>query len=331
MSKVIQDKIVVSDCNHISFEEEEEVARKNGVTFERHDLLLAKEEQIVAELGEYSVIGCQRLPVTGELLDKLPKLQCIVRYGVGVDNIDREAASARGVAVCNVPDYGTREVASHAFAMMMALTRKLKMTDRSLEKGGWDYSVSVPIYRYSEMTVGVVGYGRIGSVFGELAHALGAHVIATDPKFPPSISAEDRKAAGLCDWVEFTNLEDLLKRSHVVSLHAPLTETTKYLISYPQLKRMRTDAFLINCARGGMVNEADLYRALEEKLIQGAGIDTWEKEPSDKENPLLGLDNVLATPHMAWYSEQASSDLKRKLAEECIRFMKGEELKYRLN
>ena len=326
-----QNKIVISDCNHVSFEEEQLVAAQNGLGFEKHDLLHAPEDKIAAELGQYSVIGCQRLDMTDSLFDKLPNLKCVVRYGVGVDNIDVDAATAHGVAVCNVPDYGTKEVAAHAFAMMMALTRKLKLIDKSLNEGSWKYGAAVPILRYGEETVGVVGYGRIGSAFGEFAHALGCKILATDPKYPANLSPEARKAAGLPEWVELTSLEDLLKRSYVVSLHAPLTEETKNLIGADRLRLMRRDAFLINCARGGMVVEKDLYEALRSGELQGAAIDTWQKEPTGRDNPLLTLDNFIATPHMAWYSEQASSDLKRKLAEECARFLKGEPLKYRVN
>lgn len=324
-------ELVITDCEHISYDEERKVCEENGLSFRKLDLKDASEDQAAEALKGVSVVGNQYLKFTDSLLDKLPDLKCIVRYGVGVDNIDIPAATRHGVAVCNVPDYGVQEVASHAFAMMMALTRKLKIMDRSMEKGIWNYELSMKIYRYSEMKVGVIGYGRIGRAFAKMAHDLGCNIAAYDIMFPAGISKEDREKFGIPEWTELLSLEDLLKTCDVVSLHAPLSKENGGCVSMAQLKLMKKEAFLINVARGGLVNEADLYEALKNGLIAGAAIDTWQKEPTTNNSSLVGLDNFIATPHMAWYSEQASSDLKRKLAEECVRAMNGETLKYQLN
>ena len=323
--------LVVSDCNHADFAEERKVAADNGLEFVNFYLLGKSEDEIAAALQPYSYIGNQRLYMGPTLMDKLPNLKCIVRYGVGVDNIDIPAATERGIAVCNVPDYGTQEVASQAFAMFMALTRKLKIIDKSLSTGGWNYKLSIPIKRYTEMTVGVIGYGRIGRMFAGMARAMGCKIVVNDILYPADMSAEARKAAGIEDDVTLMDLDSLLACCDAVSLHCPLTEDTHYLINKETLAKMKDGAFLMNCARGGVICEADLYEALASGKLAGAGVDTWEQEPTDKENPLLKLDNFLASPHMAWYSEEASSDLKRKLAEEVVRGMKGEALKYQLN
>lgn len=326
-----QKYLVVSDCNHADFVEERRVAADNGLEFLNLNLLGKPEEEVAEALKDYAYIGNQRMYIGPALMDRLPKLKGIVRYGVGVDNIDIPAATERGIAVCNVPDYGTQEVASQAFAMFMALTRKLKLIDKSLSSGGWNYKLSIPIKRYTEMTVGIIGYGRIGRMFADMVRALGCKLVVNDILYPAELSQEDRKAAGIEDDVTLMGLNDLLAACDAVSLHCPLTEDTHYLINRNTLARMKDGAFLMNCARGGVVCEADMYEALISGKLAGAGVDTWEQEPTATENPLLKLDNFLASPHMAWYSEEASSDLKRKLAEEVVRGMKGEELKYQLN
>lgn len=323
--------LVVSECNHADFQEERAVAEKNGLEFLNLQLLGKPEEEVAQALKDAVAIGNQRMYIGPSLMDKLPKLKCIVRYGVGVDNIDIPAATQRGIAVCNVPDYGTQEVASQAFAMMMALTRKLKAIDESLSTGGWNYKISIPIRRYSRMTVGIIGYGRIGRAFAHMARALGCAIAVNDILYPADMDKAARTAAGIEEDVQLMDLETLLAKSDVVSLHCPLTEKTHYLINADTLQKMRSSAFLINCARGGIVCEKDLYDALSSGRLAGAGVDTWEQEPTDPANPLLQLSNFIASPHMAWYSEESSSDLKRKLAEEVVRAMKGEKLHYQLN
>lgn len=321
--------LVIADCDHADFAEERAVCLENGVQFQK--LSLKTQQEAAQALQACEVIGVQYLPVTEELLRKLPKLRCIVRYGVGVDNIDLSAASARNIAVCNVPDYGVQEVASHAFAMMMALTRKLKLMDDAVHAGHWDYTKSMPILRYSEMTVGVIGYGRIGRAFACLAHALGCRIAVYDVLFPPTLSEQERAQYNIEDHVELMDLQTLLEKSHVISLHAPLNKENGGCIGKSQLEQMRPDAVLINVSRGGLVDEQALYEALCRGVIAGAGIDTWTKEPIQEKHPLLQLEQVIATPHMAWYSEQASSDLKRKLAEEGVRALNGEPLYWQVN
>lgn len=323
--------LMVSECNHADFQEEQAVAKQNGLEFRNLQLLGKPEEEVTQALKNVVAFGNQRMYVGPSLMDKLPKLRCIVRYGVGVDNIDIPAATERGVAVCNVPDYGTQEVASQAFAMMMALTRKLKVIDKSLSTGGWDYRLSMPIRRYSEITVGIIGYGRIGRAFAHMARAMGCTIAVNDILYPVDMDETARIAAGIEADVQLMDLETLLASSDVVSLHCPLTEKTHHLINRTTLDKMCSGAFLINCARGGIVCEKDLYDALVSGKLAGAGVDTWEREPTDPENPLLQLSNFLASPHMAWYSEEAASDLKRKVAEEVVRAMKGEKLLYQLN
>jgi D-3-phosphoglycerate dehydrogenase len=280
------------------------------------------EDDLLSAIQDYEAVGNQYAPFTERVFSQLPKLKLVVRYGVGVNNIDVKAAAKCGVRVCNVPDYGIQEVSAHALALMMALTRKLFVVERSMQRGEWNYEVSVPITRYSEQTVGIVGLGRIGKNFARLVRPFDGRVIAADPflhKEPPEFS-----------FVEMTTLENLLKTSDVISIHCPL-ETSFHMIAKPQLKMMKKNAFLINVSRGGIIDESALEEALREKWIAGAACDVFEKEPPEGLHPLLALGNFIGTPHVAWYSQQSSSDLKRKLAEELLRYINGEALQYVLN
>lgn len=310
--------IAVSDCDHLNMNEEEAVCARFGLSldlFQCHT-----EEDLIRTLPGYTAVLNQYAPFTEQVFSALPDLKLIVRYGVGVNNIDLGAASRHGVAVCNVPDYGVQEVASHAFSMMMALTRKLIPMNASVKAGRWEYAESIPIMRYRDMTVGVIGLGRIGSCFADMVRPLGCRILGYD------INPE-RKGP---DFVEAVDFDTLLKASDVISIHSNL-ETSRHLIDLARMKEMKSSAYLINVSRGGIIQEQDLAEALSAGLLAGAGIDVTETEPLPSDSPLLQAPNLILTPHMAWYSEQASSDLKTKTAEEAARFLSGMPLKNKLN
>ena len=310
--------IAVSDCDHLNMKEEEAVCARFGLSldlFQCHT-----EEDLIRTLPGYTAVLNQYAPFTEQVFSALPDLKLIVRYGVGVNNIDLDAASRHGVAVCNVPDYGVQEVAGHAFSMMMALTRKLIPMNASVKAGRWEYAESIPIMRYRDMTVGVIGLGRIGSCFADMVRSLGCRILGYD------INPE-RKGP---DFVEAVDFDTLLKTSDVISIHSNL-ETSRHLIDLARMKEMKASAYLINVSRGGIIQEQDLAEALSAGLLAGAGIDVTETEPLPSDSPLLQAPNLILTPHMAWYSEQASSDLKTKTAEEAARFLSDMPLKNKLN
>jgi D-3-phosphoglycerate dehydrogenase len=313
--------VAITDCDHIAMEEEKAVF--SGGNVEMVVYRCGTEDDLISSIQNYEAVGNQYAPFTERVFSKLPNLKLVVRYGVGVNNIDVKAAAKYGVRVCNVPDYGIQEVSAHALALMLALTRKLFVLDRSVRREEWNYEVSIPIARYSEQTVGIVGLGRIGKNFARLFRPFDGRVIATDPLYPDDAPPE-------FSFVKMTALEDLLRTSDIVSIHCPL-ETAFHMIDRPQLKMMKKNAFLINVSRGGIIEESALEEALREWWIAGAACDVFEKEPPKGLHPLLRLDNFIGTPHVAWYSEQASSDLKRKLAEELLRYVNGEPLRYPLN
>lgn len=313
-----ENTVAVTDCDHKNMKEEEAVCARYGLSL---DLFQCKTEaDLIGALPGYQAVLNQYAPFTERVFSALPDLRLIVRYGVGVNNIDLTAASRHRVAVCSVPDYGIQEVAGHAFALTMALTRKLLPMDASVKAGRWEYAESIPVFRYREMTVGIIGLGRIGSCFAELVRPLGCRILGFD-------IAAGRSGA---DFVEAVDFDTLLKESDVISIHSNL-ETSKHLIGGAELAKMKPTAYLVNVSRGGIIDEAALADALNRGALAGAGIDVTETEPLPASSPLRTAKNIILTPHMAWYSEEASSDLKTKAAEEAARYFTGSPLKNQVN
>jgi D-3-phosphoglycerate dehydrogenase len=241
------------------------------------------------------------------LFERLPKLKVAVRGGIGVDNIDLDAATKAGVVVCNVPDYCIHEVANHAFAMLLALNRKLIPLDRGARDGN-PPSVRMMPYtgRLAGETLGLVSFGNIARAVARRAAGFEMRVIAYDPYVYP----DDAKALG----VDLVSLPELLTESDYVSVHTPLTPATRGLIGADELSLMKPSAYLILTSRGGLVDEAALAEALRDKRLAGAGLDVWEKEPPGTDHPLLKFDNVVASTHVASYSEIAEVERRRKHA-----------------
>ena len=311
-------KVVITDCDHENIDIERSVLSNGDISFE---LLQCKtEDDLIRECKGVNGFINQYAPITERVLKELPDLKFVVRYGVGVNNVDLEAATRYGVQICNVPDYGMNEVADQALALMLALTRKVVLMNDYTRNNKWDYQRSIPIYRHSCQTVGVIGVGRIGTSFVNKVHALGCKVVAYDPyKKGPSP-----------DFVEFVSLEELIKISDVISIHCP-SDNAMNLIGEKELRNMKESAYLVNVSRGGIIDEVALDKALSEKWIAGAAIDVVLQEPLALDSPLFKHENFLCTPHMAWYSEEAALELKRKVAEETVRFAKGEEIHYPVN
>lgn len=315
-------KVVVSDCDHQSMTPEETVFAAAGLRFDHFNCLT--EDQVIAECKGAGIVLNQYAPFTARVFAALrPELRQVVRYGVGVNNIDVAAATAAGVQVCNVPDYGVGEVSDQALAMLMALARRLIPMNRLTHAGAWDYTRAIPVRRLADQTIGVIGIGRIGGAFARKAKALGSRIIGTDPAYGPA----SPEIAGL-EWLPF---ERVVAEADVISIHCPLKDDTRHMFDAAVMARMKPTACLINTARGGIIDEAALAVALTTGRLAGAAIDVVEHEPLGPDSPLLGLDNCLLTPHMAWYSEEAGLELKRKAAEEAVRFANGQAVHYPIN
>ena len=304
--------VVITDCDHDTIDPERSVLDGHDVELRR--LQCRTPEEVAAQAGDADVLINQYVPITGEVLDALPRCRLVVRYGVGVDNVDVEAAAARGVWVANVPDYGRDEVADHTLALALSVLRGVVVLDRAVHEGSWDLEPVRPLRRLSTLTWGVVGCGAIGTAVAGRAAALGMRVLGYDVE---GVSSDPP--------IERVPLEHLLSGSDLVSLHAALTRDSHHLIGADALARMRPTAGLVNTARGGLVDGAALLAALEEGTLAGAALDVLEAEPPDDLGWRLARHpRVVATPHAAWYSEEAFRTLKTEVAREALRVLEGD-------
>ena len=310
-------KIAITDCDHDNNDIENKVVSDAG--FELTVFQCKTPEEVIENCKGVNAVINQYVPMTEKVFEALPDLKLIVRYGVGVNNVDLAAASKHGVQVCNVPDYGMNEVADQALAMMLSLTRKVAFNNKLVREGTWDYAKSIPIFRHGVQTIGVVGLGRIGKEFAKRVHALGSRVIACDPV-----------SGVIPEYVEMVSFEELVKTSDIISIHCPADNNID-MFDEKEFDQMKDTAYLINVSRGGIINEAALNNALENNKIAGAALDVAVQEPIDTNSPLLKHENFLISPHMAWYSEESALELKRKVAEEAVRFSKGEKVHYPVN
>ena len=253
-------------------------------------------------------------PVSREVMETMDRLKVVLRTGVGTDVIDIDAATDIGIAVVNVPDLWIREVANHTMALLLACNRRLLLHDAAVRSGSW-ISSAPPIGSIHGETVGIVGLGRIGSAFAARAAVFEMEVIAYDPYLPAS--------AFTAGGVELVTFDELLRRSDYISLHTPKTRETIHMIDKAALRLMKPTAHLINTSRGPVVDQVALTRALSDGWIAGAGIDVFEIEPPGEHERLLKMDNVIVTPHCAYYSDSAVSQLPKRCGEEVARVLSG--------
>ncbi len=310
--------VLICGLDHANVQEEEDVFARSGV---RHAIVPARSEaEYLERCGEADGLLVQYGALTRRVFAGLPRLRVVVRYGVGVDGIDVAAATDHRVPVVNVPDYGTDEVANHAVALLLALARRLVRLDRQTRAGAWDVFRVGPVARLAGRTVGLIGCGRIGRAVARKLGGFDVRLLGHDPyvaAFPPGVQP--------------VGLERLLAESDYVTIHCPLTPETRHLLNAETLARMRPSAVLINTARGGIVDTAALVEALRLGALAGAGLDVLEQEPIDPASPLLRMEQVIVTPHAAWYSEEGRSDLKRRAAEEAVRVLRGERPRHCVN
>ena len=255
-------------------------------------------------------------PVPAELIAIMERCRIVSRVGTGLDAIDINAATKHGIWVTYVPDYAVDEVSTHAIASLLAHARGFPRLLESTRRGEWGNKVVAPIHRLQGQTLGVVGYGRIGRAVGVKAHGLGLEVNVHDPylaSLPP-----DSSYARLVDW------ETLLLTSDYVSLHVPLTDGTHHIINAESLSQMKSTAFLINTARGALIDEDALLKAVRSGQIGGAALDVLSAEPPPVDHPLLHEDRIWITPHSAWYSEESMEDMRTRGAEEVVRVLQGQ-------
>ncbi len=253
------------------------------------------------------------LRVDADLLDQCPRLKAVAKLGVGLDTVDIEAATQKGVLVFHTPGTNTQAVADHTFALILSLARKVLFCDRSLREKRWEHTKIMGVEIWQK-TLGLIGLGAIGQSVAKRAKGFDMKVVASDPYWP--------RAFAEAYAIERMEVEDLLKVSDIVSIHAPLTPENKGMINAKTLSLMKSSAFLINTARGEIVKEADLHQALKDGTIAGAGIDVFEQEPP-VDSPLLTLDNVVLTPHTAAFTKDALNNMSRSIADQILAYAEG--------
>ena len=263
-----------------------------------------------------AIMTCFAL-VTENVVRAAEKCVVIGRFGVGVDNIAVNTATELGIAVTYVPDYCVDEVSDHVMALLHTWNRKIALFDRSVKDSGWgSQPLTMRMMRLRGKTIGIVGFGRIGRAVAAKAQAFGLNVLASDPVV--SQETVDETGGRLVD------MHTLLSDSDFVSLHTPLTESTRNLIGRAELEAMKPEAFLINAARGPLIDEEALFEALSSGSIAGAGLDVMVDNVPSKKHPLLSLDNIIITPHVAFFSQESTLELEQRAAGEVVKVMLGE-------
>ena len=276
----------------------------------------ASADDVLAVARDADAVLVTYARLTGDLLRQLRKCKAIGRFGLGVDNIDVAAARELGITVTYVPDYCMHEVSDHAMALILALCRKVAQSNALVQARRWEMGPLVPIHRLAGRVLGLVGFGNIPRTLAPKAKAFGLRVVAHDPYVSPQ--------ALVTAQVEGISLDRLLEISDIVSIHAPLTPATRGLINGEVLQKMKKGALLINTARGPLIDEAALVTALDSGHLGGAALDVVAVEPLPKDSRLVGRDNVLLTPHTAFYSVEALNELQTKCASDVARVLSGE-------
>lgn len=269
-----------------------------------------------------AILNCYA-PMPTNVIDALEHCKIIARYGIGVDTVDLVAATRKGIAVTNVPEYCVDEVSDHALALLLAWARKVVVANRAIRAGSWQLADVAPIHRLRGQTLGLVGLGKIALRLAGKAQALGLRVIGTDPY----VSAE--RVAPLN--IALLPLDDVLAQSDFVSLHAPLTNETRGMLNADAFAKMKPTALIINTARGPLIDDGALRNALSSGKIAAAALDVTPLEPLPADSPLRTLDNVILTPHIAYYSEESLRDLQQEAVDEVTRALRGEPQKSLVN
>jgi len=308
--------VVVVSLGYESYAIESEVLKEvdAGLVLATQDCLT--EDEVVAAAWDADAILVREAPISARVIDALTRCKAIVRYGVGVDNIDLAHARKRKIYVANIPGYGTEEVSDHAAALLLACIRRLCTRDANLRQGFFETNIQEPIFRTTGKTLGLIGYGQIGrALHRKWKGFLPLRVLMFDPFAQPEVTREH--------GAEAVHLDELFAESDYVSLHAPLTPETRHIINAANLKKMKPGAIIVNTARGELIDEKALAAALVEGRIAAAGLDVFEKEPLASDHPFVSLPNVVLSGHVGWYSKDAVKELQTRGAQEIVRVLSG--------
>jgi len=305
-------RAVITDADYVSHQPECEVLSNLNVDLVKFQC--KNEEDVIKNCKDADALLVQYAPITRKVIESMKNLKIIARYGIGVDNVDLEAASEKGVFVTNVA-YDMCDVADHTISLMLCLIRKIPWIYQSTKSGEWDWKKFRPIVSVKGKTIGIVGLGRAGREVARRLSGFEVSIIAYDPYVTAQAFEKNH--------IRKVDLEGILAKSDVITLHVALSKETTHIIGESELRKMKKNAILINTCRGPVVDERALYNALKEGRIAGAGLDVLENEPLTKDSPLLQLNNVIITPHIAWYSEGSVIEIQRATAQEVARVLRG--------
>lgn len=307
-------RIVVTDATFPRLDHERAVAERHGSALE--EAKCRSPEDVLKAATGTNVLVVQFAQITSEVIDRLVPNAAIVRYGLGLDNIDLKAAQRKGVRVAYVPDYATGEVADHTAALVLAALRKIVLLDRSVRDGRWDpVGVAKPIQSFSSSQMGFIGFGRIGREVHARLRPFGFNFMVSDP-FADSAQLNTLGAPAV-------DLDRLFKTADVITLHAPLTNETRHVVNAARLASMKPTAVIVNTARGGLIDFVALEEALAAGRIGGAALDVFDEEPLPMTSRLRNFPNVILTPHAAWYSAQSTERVQSLAADEMDRALSG--------
>ncbi len=302
-------------------EEAVEFMRRNGLEVDvKTDI---SQEELLKIIENYdALIVRSRTRVTRGVIERAKNLKIIGRAGVGVDNIDVDYATERGIVVVNAPGGNSVSAAEHTIGLILSVVRKIPQADRSVKEGKWERKKFVGIELRGK-TLGIIGLGRIGYEVAKRMRCFDVNVLAYDPY----VSEERAKAVG----AKLVSLEDLIRNSDIITVHVPKTKETEKMISYKEFEMMKDGVYIINAARGGIVDEKALYDAIVKGKVAGAALDVYEKEPPDKDNPLLKLENVVTTPHIGASTREAQMIVGMTVAEDIVNYFRGLPVKNAVN
>lgn len=314
------DKVILTGTVLPDSDVEKRIVEETGVNLEIVDV--SSTQELIQSATDPIGIMTIETEIDASVLEAFPNLEFISVHGIGVDMVDVEAATERGIPVFNTPEYCLEEVATHTMGLILACERRICQYDDDVEAGGWDYELGGPITRLSTKTVGVVGLGAIGVEVVRRLAGFGVDIVGYDPY----VSEAEMRQEG----VEKVAFETLCERSDVVTVHTPLTESTRHLLDASAFESMGPGVTFVNAARGGIVDHDALYDALNDGTVAYAGLDVLETEPPDDDR-FTELDNVIVTPHAAWYSEDALTELQRTAGENVAEFIRGDLPEYIVN
>ena len=321
-------KVVVTDFIEPNLDWEAGEVAKRGADFTALQLKFRPEQEVIAAVKDADVIVVNMVKITPCLVDSLIKCRRIIRHGAGYDNVDVAACTARGIPVAYCPDYCMDEVAEQAIALIFACARQVpqsrKVLEDSIARGRWDFTPLAKCYRVAGKRLGIIGCGRIGSrVLKKMRHFGFAEILVCDPY----LSREQLTELGIATVTK----EKLFREADYITIHTPLNDETRHMVNRETLAMMKPTAYLVNTSRGPMVDHEALAEALRAKAIAGAGIDVYDTEPPEQTYPLLGLENAILTPHLAWYSEDAAWKIREDIVEDIDRALAGKPPRWCVN